>query len=226
MSAQENFNYEVSDQELFSEREESDYEERPVSTYKKYKKSGSMAKCVVLQTSDSSDDENFHRTQASALFYTKARKDAAAAKARTPLATLVSRTTGNRKVPPPKKMMPTTAVESMKQSNLTSQIPNTSTSKSSKQPTESHTHPSGENQTLKELQKTNELLVLLVGRIKKTEQCVRNLEDKSVTTSTPSSSSGSTPKRLQSRRKAVPQEVRVRIVCLYSMVVCGTYTCT
>ena len=145
MSAQEDFNYEVSDQELFSKREESDYEELPVTTYKKYKKSGSMAKHVVLHTSYSSDDdENFHRTQASALFYTKARNDAAAAKARTPLATLLSQTTGSRKVPPPKRMMPTTAVESMKQSNLTSKIPNTSTSKSSKQPTESHAHPSGD----------------------------------------------------------------------------------
>lgn len=132
MSAQEDFNYEVSDQELFSKREESDYEELPVSSYKKYKESGSTAKHVVLHTSYSSDDdENFHRTQASALLYTKARKDVAA-KARTPLATLLSQTTGSRKVPPPKRMMPTTAVESMKQSNLTSKIPDTSTSKSSK----------------------------------------------------------------------------------------------
>ena len=78
MSNREECHYEGSDQELFSEREESDYEELPVRTYREYKMSGDMAKRVVLQTSDSSDDdENQHNTQPSVLFYTKARKDTA-----------------------------------------------------------------------------------------------------------------------------------------------------
>ena len=145
MSAQEDFNYEVSDQELFSKREESDYEELPVSTYKSIKRVGVWPNTsFFILVTQVTMMKIFHRTQASALFYTKARKDAAAAKVRTPLATLLLQTTGSRKVPPPKRMMPTTAVESMKQSNLTSKIPNTSTSKSSKQPTKSHAHPSGD----------------------------------------------------------------------------------
>ena len=75
----------------------------------------------------------------------------------------------------------------------THQVPITA-SGSKSTATESH----AENHTLHELQKTNELLVQLVGRMKKTERHVRSLEDKIVSTSGPSSSSsGSTPKRSQ-----------------------------
>ena len=77
-----------------------------------------------------------------------------------------------------------------------------------------------ESHTLLELQKTNELLVQLVGRVKKTERRVRGLEDIIISTSGPSSSSsGSTPKRSQPRRKVVPPEVRVSIICLCIMYV-------
>ncbi len=67
-----------------------------------------------------------------------------------------------------------------------------------------------ENQTLKELEKTNALLSKLLGRMKKTEERVRGLEDKIVSSASSSSSSTSTPRRPPSRRKNVPPEVRVR----------------
>ena len=69
-----------------------------------------------------------------------------------------------------------------------------------------------ENETLHhELQKTNELLVQLVGRMKKTEKRVKTIEDTLLSPSGNSSSCGSTPQRYQSRRKSVPPEVRVSI---------------
>ena len=235
MSNREECHYEVSDQELFSEREESDYEELPVRTYREYKMSGDMAKRVVLQTSDSSDDdENQHNTQPSVSFYTKARKDAAA-KVRPPLAALVPQNSENvsRQAPPqPKRMKPTAGVKNMKQvfrpTNQISTIPSSNKS-SERHATESHAHATGENHTLKELKKTNELLVQLVDRMKKTERRVRNLEDKIVTTSRPSSSSASTPKRSKSRCKAVPPEARVRVLCVcvaWHFTVVHTCICT
>ena len=68
--------------------------------------------------------------------------------------------------------------------------------------------------TRQELQKTNELLVQLVGRMKKTE---KRIEDRLLAPSGNSSSCGSTPQRYQSRRKSVPPEVRVSILfcCIY-----------
>ena len=74
--------------------------------------------------------------------------------------------------------------------------------------------PGRENETLHELQKTNELLVQLVGRMKKTEKRVKSIEDRLLSPSGNSSSCGSTPQRHQSRHKSVPSEVRVSIFVL------------
>lgn len=221
MSDQEQHNSEGSE-ELFSVEEEDAYDgELPVLTYRQYLKSGNTAKRVILQTSDSSDDDdNWPTTQQPRVSTGRelARKDTTALRRneRQALASLAPQNSNNgasgKTVPPRKKMRRTAGIENMGQAgqNQTHQVSIASKSAA----TESHAPV--ENDTLHEIQKTNELLMQLVGRMKKTEQRVRSLENKIVSTSGPTSSSGSTPKRSQPRRKAVPPEVRVSIVHVYT----------
>ena len=62
---------------------------------------------------------------------------------------------------------------------------------------------------VKQLEHTNKLLGELLERMKSTEDCLKGLEDKYLSSTLSSSSSnGSTPKR-SSRKKEVPREVRV-----------------
>ena len=67
----------------------------------------------------------------------------------------------------------------------------------------------GEDNLLEELKKTNAIMMDLAKKVKATERRVRDME---VEIKSQSSSSSSTPKR--SRKRDVPDEVRVSSVCL------------
>ena len=115
--------------------------------------------------------------------------------------------------PQPKMMKMTARTENVSKDPKQTQIIQASASNSqARHAPESQSRTVVENHTLKELQKTNELLSQLIGRMKKTEERVRGLEDKVVSASSSNSSSDVTPKRSQSRHKDVPPEVRVRIL--------------
>ena len=62
--------------------------------------------------------------------------------------------------------------------------------------------------TVEQLKKTNKLLGELLDRVKSTEDRLKGLEDKCLSSPLSSSSSGSTPKR-SNRKREVPREVRV-----------------
>ena len=57
--------------------------------------------------------------------------------------------------------------------------------------------------TVEQLKKTNKLLGELLNRVKSTEDCLKGLEDKCLSSLLSSSSSGSTPKRSY-RKREVP----------------------
>ena len=140
--------------------------------------SGSAAKCIILQTSDSSDDDENTRQPAQVPFLVTGQELAGQdttttirPNARSPLASSVPQNTNNstssKTVPQQAKRVKRTAgIENMKQvPGQTHQVP-IAASGSKSTATERH----AENHTLCELQKTNELLVHLVGRMKKTKQ--------------------------------------------------------
>ena len=64
---------------------------------------------------------------------------------------------------------------------------------------------------LKEVKRNNKILLSLVGRMKKTEKRLKDVEEqlKKTSDSASNSSCGSTPRRL--RQKVVPEEVRVSL---------------
>ena len=69
------------------------------------------------------------------------------------------------------------------------------------------------DQVLKEVQKSNKLLLTLVHRVEKTERRLKVVEDKLTNESTSSSGADSTPSRkCSSKKKDVPDEVRVCVL--------------
>lgn len=76
---------------------------------------------------------------------------------------------------------------------------------------------------LQELRKNNEILTSLVGRVKKTELRLKSVESdlkKSVLTASGSRSLATTP----SRRRSVPDEVRVSSVCSRVLYILGMFS--
>ena len=69
---------------------------------------------------------------------------------------------------------------------------------------------SNERRVLEAVEKNNELLLSLVGRVKRTEKRLKTIE-RQVDSTSPSSEIDSTPGKRSTRKKDVPIEVRVRI---------------
>ena len=78
-------------------------------------------------------------------------------------------------------------------------------------PTARNDHDLSNRDILKELKKTNTMMMELVRKVKRTEQRMKAMEEKIIMSEGPSSSSNSTPKRLL-RKRVVPDAVRVSIL--------------
>ena len=213
MDDYEEYTGEGSGQDLFGTSESDDEQERILS-YAEYTGLTTKPRYAVLQTSDSSDDDEDQRKKQLPLRSGKSPR----ADTRLPLTSSVSmRKQGSSSSKPPQQ------TNRAKLKEVNANINQESRHTISTSETRSHSPTATvEGQTLKELEKTNMLLGKLVDRMKKMEERVRRLEDSIISSS--STSSSSTPKRSQAlgRRKNVPPEVRVSnqvrvfFTCLYA----------
>ena len=180
-----------------SEEEESEERESPRFSAAKARRA------IIGLTSESSDNEDYPPSlQLKTSLATKLKRATAKAKKRSLEKTLPSQA-GHPGATTPPAAKRAKVIQGVEGKNKRSMNEHSSSS----------SHPvTPDVDTRHELQKTNELLVQLVGRMKKTEQRVRRIEDRLLAPSGNSSSCGSTPQRYQSRRKSVPPEVRVSIL--------------
>ena len=157
--------------DLFGNTDESEYEDPLIrTTYKQYKqmKGATAARRVILQTSDSSgcdgDDRCITLPRVSS-----GSKDATAAKRpRRPLAQQNTRYLAPSQL---KRVKVTHGTENVRKVAIQGQSAQASVTSKTRVAPETHTSTS-ENHTLKELGKTNDLLLKLLSRMKRTEERV------------------------------------------------------